>query len=106
MDALKEMDVLGTLLNECWLPDNEWHDPAKVERMRRIAERVREMDVHLYDCFSEARQRSFCSKKGKDLPSLRKGFLKWIEAEDIELGISYLLQFCAVEIVVILIKNY
>lgn len=105
LDALKEMDVLGTLLNECWLPDNEWNDPAKVERMRRIADRVREMDGHLYDCFSEARQKSFCSKKGKDLPSLRKGFLKWIEAEDIEQGVSYLFQFCAIEIVTILVES-
>uniref|UniRef100_A0A914MD58 Uncharacterized protein n=1 Tax=Meloidogyne incognita TaxID=6306 RepID=A0A914MD58_MELIC len=105
LDALKEMDVLGTLLNECWLPDNEWQDPAKIERMRRIADRVREMDGHLYDCFSEARQKSFCSKKGRDLPSLRKGFLKWIEAEDIEQGVSYLFQFCAIEIVTILVES-
>jgi hypothetical protein len=106
--AIAEFDVLGHLLDEF---GPGWVDPVKMERMRRIDKRTKEMDVEMYTKFANARQMaSFCgagestnnNKLGGNANKNMKLFLEWLGQPPLDDGTCcpLILNFCAIEIVV------
>ncbi|KAI1716336.1 hypothetical protein DdX_07383 [Ditylenchus destructor] len=64
-----------------------------------MTERIQNMETAQYEKFTNARQTSFCSRKGKKSHTYAKGFLQWLDSPNIDNGIIYVLNFCAIEIV-------
>jgi len=104
LDSLKEIDVMGEILSTV-NGYEKFHDEIAYERRRKMAQRTSKMDTDYYVKFSSARRTSFCSRNGKISDNYAKSFLEWLGAPPINKDIAFVLNFCATEIITILVNN-
>uniref|UniRef100_A0A183CRF7 BAG domain-containing protein n=1 Tax=Globodera pallida TaxID=36090 RepID=A0A183CRF7_GLOPA len=102
INAVRLIDVMGHLLADI---DENSLNVAKMERMRRMEARTRQMDAELYERFAEARRTSFCNWTGRRWSNGASKFLGWLEAPPMEEGLANALNFCAMEIVAIVVES-
>ena len=102
--AISKIDQDEKLIN--FMSDTSVQDSVKVTRNKKIAERTESMAVEKYKRFSEARSCSFIRLKGKILDEYLTGFMKAIEAPgSFDKDLLNLLNFCAIEMLNVLIEN-
>lgn len=89
-----------------FVSDTSVPDPVRLSRNKKIAERTESMGVDKYKRFSEARACSFMRLRGKVFDEYLSGFRKAIDApESFDKDLLNLLNFCAIEMLNVLVEN-
>ncbi|KAL3104135.1 hypothetical protein niasHS_002162 [Heterodera schachtii] len=100
--AVRLIDVMDHLLADI---DEQSLNATKMERMRRMELRTRQMEAEVYERFAEARRTSFCNWTGRRTAKSAAKFLQWVEAPPVAEGVADALNFCATEILAIITES-